>query len=82
MKSIVDARTPRARRWRFIRMELRGVRDTVRAGADSVEHGADVEDETFAEMARKGVWVPTVDQQSLLHRRAMSSVSRRESKAR
>jgi len=39
-----------------------GVRDAVRAGADSIEHGADVDDETFAEMAKKGiVWVPTVD---------------------
>ena len=39
-----------------------GVRDAVRAGADSVEHGADVDDETLAEMAKRGtVWVPTVD---------------------
>src|SRR5437867_4268499 len=39
-----------------------GVRDAVRAGADSVEHGADVDDDTLADMARRGtVWVPTVD---------------------
>ena len=39
-----------------------GVRDAVRAGADSVEHGADLDDETLAEMAKRGtVWVPTVD---------------------
>jgi imidazolonepropionase-like amidohydrolase len=39
-----------------------GVRDAVRAGADSVEHGADIDDETLADMARRGtVWVPTVD---------------------
>jgi imidazolonepropionase-like amidohydrolase len=39
-----------------------GVRDAVRAGADSIEHGADLDDETIAEMARRGtVWVPTVD---------------------
>ena len=39
-----------------------GVRDAVRAGADSVEHGADVDDETLAEMVKRGtVWVPTVD---------------------
>jgi imidazolonepropionase-like amidohydrolase len=38
------------------------VRDAVRAGADSVEHGVDLDDETLAEMARRGtVWVPTVD---------------------
>jgi imidazolonepropionase-like amidohydrolase len=39
-----------------------GVRDAVRAGADSIEHGADVDDETLAQMAARGiVWVPTVD---------------------
>src|SRR4029453_11182325 len=39
-----------------------GVRDAVRAGADSVEHGIDLDDETIAEMARRGtVWVPTID---------------------
>jgi imidazolonepropionase-like amidohydrolase len=39
-----------------------GVADAVRAGADSVEHGIDVSDETFAEMVRRGtVWVPTID---------------------
>jgi imidazolonepropionase-like amidohydrolase len=39
-----------------------GVRDAVRAGADSVEHGVDLDDETLAEMAKRGtVWVPTVD---------------------
>ena len=39
-----------------------GVRDAVRAGADSVEHGADVDEDTLAEMVKRGtVWVPTVD---------------------
>jgi imidazolonepropionase-like amidohydrolase len=39
-----------------------GVRDALRAGADSIEHGADLDDETIAEMAKRGVvWVPTVD---------------------
>jgi imidazolonepropionase-like amidohydrolase len=39
-----------------------GVRDAVRAGADSIEHGADLDDATLAEMAKRGtVWVPTVD---------------------
>jgi imidazolonepropionase-like amidohydrolase len=34
----------------------------VRAGADSVEHGIDLDDETLAEMVRQGtVWVPTID---------------------
>jgi imidazolonepropionase-like amidohydrolase len=39
-----------------------GVRDAVRAGADSVEHGIDLDDDTLTEMVRRGtVWVPTVD---------------------
>jgi imidazolonepropionase-like amidohydrolase len=39
-----------------------GVKDAVRAGADSIEHGIDLDDETLAEMARRGtVWVPTID---------------------
>ena len=51
-----------ARRWRSIRTAPSGVKDAVRAGADSVEHGADVDDETLAEMVKRGtVWVPTVD---------------------
>jgi quercetin dioxygenase-like cupin family protein len=37
-------------------------RDAVRAGADSIEHAVDVDDETLKEMARRGiVYVPTVD---------------------
>ncbi|HEX4966835.1 MAG TPA: amidohydrolase family protein [Thermoanaerobaculia bacterium] len=39
-----------------------GARDAVRAGADSVEHATDMDDETLAEMARRGtVYVPTVE---------------------
>jgi imidazolonepropionase-like amidohydrolase len=39
-----------------------GVKDAVRAGADSVEHGIELDDDTLSEMARRGiVWVPTVD---------------------
>jgi imidazolonepropionase-like amidohydrolase len=39
-----------------------GVKDAVRAGADSVEHGIELDDETIAEMVRRGtVWVPTID---------------------
>jgi hypothetical protein len=42
-----------------------GFRDAVRAGPDSIEHGADVDDDTLwemAEMARKKIfWVPTID---------------------
>ncbi len=39
-----------------------GVADAVRAGADSVEHGIELDDATMAEMVRRGtVWVPTID---------------------
>ena len=39
-----------------------GARDAVRAGADSLEHGTDLDDETLKEMAsRKLFWVPTID---------------------
>jgi imidazolonepropionase-like amidohydrolase len=38
------------------------VKDAVRAGADSVEHGIDLDAETIAEMVKRGtVWVPTID---------------------
>src|SRR5580693_3133058 len=39
-----------------------GARDAVRAGADSVEHATDMDDETIANMARRGTfYVPTID---------------------
>jgi len=39
-----------------------GVKDAARAGADSIEHGIDLDDDTIADMARRGtVWVPTID---------------------
>jgi imidazolonepropionase-like amidohydrolase len=39
-----------------------GAREAVRAGADSVEHAVDMDDETLKEMARRGtVYVPTID---------------------
>ena len=39
-----------------------GVADAVRAGADSVEHGIELDDATLAEMVRRRtVWVPTID---------------------
>ena len=37
-------------------------RDAVRAGADSIEHATDLDDQTIAEMARRGTfYVPTID---------------------
>lgn len=39
-----------------------GFRDAVKAGPDSIEHGADVDDATLQEMVRKKIWfVPTLD---------------------
>lgn len=39
-----------------------GARDAVRAGADSVEHATDMDDDTISEMARrKTFYVPTID---------------------
>jgi imidazolonepropionase-like amidohydrolase len=39
-----------------------GVKDAVRAGADSVEHGIELDDETIAMMVKQGTfWVPTID---------------------
>jgi imidazolonepropionase-like amidohydrolase len=62
MKAIVDTAHALGRKVAIHSYGASGVRDAVRAGADSVEHGADIDNETFAEMARRGtVWVPTVD---------------------
>ena len=62
MRAIVDAAHAAGKKVAIHSYGASGVRDAVRAGADSIEHGADVDDETFVEMAKKGiVWVPTVD---------------------
>ena len=62
MKAIVDAGHALGKKVAIHSYGPSGVRDAVRAGADSIEHGADIDDETLAEMARRGiVWVPTVD---------------------
>ena len=62
MKAIVDAAHARGVKVAIHSYGPTGVRDAVLAGADSVEHGVDLDDETLAEMARRGtVWVPTID---------------------
>ncbi|MBL8179517.1 MAG: amidohydrolase family protein [Bryobacterales bacterium] len=39
-----------------------GVRDAARAGADSIEHGIGIDDETLRLMAQRNIyWVPTID---------------------
>ena len=62
MKAVVDTAHALGKKVAIHSYGPTGVRDAVRAGADSVEHGADVDDETLQEMVRRGtVWVPTVD---------------------
>jgi imidazolonepropionase-like amidohydrolase len=62
MKAIVDAAHALNRKVAIHSYGPSGIRDAVRAGADSVEHGIDIDDETLAEMVRRGtVWVPTID---------------------
>ena len=62
MKAAVDAAHAHGHRVAIHSYGPSGVKDAVRAGADSVEHGIDLDDETIAEMARRGtVWVPTID---------------------
>src|SRR5262249_28478597 len=62
MKAAVDAAHAKGHRIAIHSYGPSGVKDAVRAGADSVEHGIDLDDETIAEMVRRGtVWVPTID---------------------
>jgi imidazolonepropionase-like amidohydrolase len=62
LKAIVDAAHALGHKVAIHSYGASGVKDAVRAGADSVEHGIEVDDETFAEMVRRGtVWVPTID---------------------
>jgi imidazolonepropionase-like amidohydrolase len=62
MRAVVEAAHARGLKVAIHSYGPSGVRDAVRAGADSIEHGADLDDATLAEMAARGtVWVPTVD---------------------
>ena len=62
MKAAVDAAHAKGHKVAIHSYGASGVKDAVRAGADSVEHGIDIDEETFAEMVRRGtVWVPTID---------------------
>lgn len=62
MKAAVDATHAMGKRIAIHSYGPSGVRDAVRAGADSIEHGADLDDATIAEMARKKIFfVPTID---------------------
>ena len=62
LKAIVDASHALGHKVAIHSYGASGVRDAVRAGADSVEHGIEIDDDTFAEMVKRGtVWVPTID---------------------
>ena len=62
MRSVVNAAHEAGKKVAIHSYGASGVHDAVFAGADSVEHGADVDDDTLREMVRWGtVWVPTVD---------------------
>ncbi len=62
MRAVVEAAHAAGKKVAIHSYGPSGVADAVRAGADSVEHGADVDPATLAEMKRRGtVWVPTVD---------------------
>jgi len=62
LKAIVDAAHALKHKVAIHSYGASGVHDAVLAGADSVEHGIEVDDETFAEMVNRGtVWVPTID---------------------
>ena len=62
MKTIVDAAHAAGLKVAIHSYGASGAKDAVRAGADSIEHGIELEEETIAEMVKRGtVWVPTVD---------------------
>ncbi len=62
MKAAVDASHALGKKIAIHTYGPTGARDAVRAGADSVEHATDMDDETIAEMARKKIfYVPTID---------------------
>jgi imidazolonepropionase-like amidohydrolase len=62
MKAAVDASHALGKRIAIHTYGPSGARDAVRAGADSVEHATDMDDETIAEMARRKIfYVPTID---------------------
>jgi imidazolonepropionase-like amidohydrolase len=62
MKAIVDAAHAAGKPVAIHSYGASGVRDAVLAGADSIEHGIEIDDATFKEMVQRGtVWVPTID---------------------
>jgi imidazolonepropionase-like amidohydrolase len=62
MKAAVDGAHAKGRPVAIHSYGASGVKDAVRAGADSIEHGIELDDDTIADMVKRGtVWVPTID---------------------
>src|SRR5262249_40879559 len=62
MKAAVDTAHALGKRVAIHSYGPDGARDAVRAGADSVEHATDMDDQTIADMAKRATWyVPTID---------------------
>ncbi len=62
MKAIVDASRAAGKRVAIHSYGPDGGRDAVRAGAESIEHSIDLDDETLARMVAQGTfYVPTID---------------------
>jgi imidazolonepropionase-like amidohydrolase len=62
MKAAVDAAHKLGKRIAIHSYGPDGARDAVRAGADSIEHATDMDDETIVTMARRQTfYVPTID---------------------
>jgi len=62
IKAAVDVAHGYGRKLAFHTYGPDGARDAVRAGVDSIEHATDMDDQTIAEMARRGTfYVPTID---------------------
>jgi len=62
IKAAVDATRALGKRIAVHSTGASGARDAVRAGAHSIEHAVDIDDQTLAEMAKRGIfYVPTID---------------------
>jgi len=62
IKAAVDATHALRKRIAVHSYGASGARDAVLAGADSIEHAVDIDDQTLHEMARRGIfYVPTID---------------------
>ncbi len=62
LKAAVDSAHGRRKRVTVHSYGPEAAKDAVRAGAESIEHAVNLDDETLAEMAKRGtIYVPTID---------------------